>query len=248
MRNLTELKKEKLATEFFEYIQDYQKKNNGKYPKYDSQDKYYKDVYINLLICQQGLCAYTEQFIYREFDEFKSEKYWKKGKYAGEKPKLDADIEHFKPQSTCNLECDWQWNNLFLVLTHINRNIKKTKIIPDFLKPDNPEYSPEKYFTYNLTTHRFVASQKLDEKTKLEIEQALEDLGINSSHTIISNRKNQINKYIQTIKYMGEIDSSEVKEFKTAFHLIKEELKNPNLLENLTKITPNTTGFYQKKP
>ncbi len=232
MRNLTQQKQKKLAFAFFEYIENYKQENSGKYPKYSSNDKFYKDVFINLLICQEGLCAYTERFIFEEYTEYENPDYWKNGKFILKKPILDADIEHFIPKSKENL--DWQWENLFLILPHVNR-YKNNKEIPDYLKPDRPEYSPEKYFKYNFTTNRFVPNPELDKETKAQIKQALDDLGINSSETIRSHRRRTLNKYIQTMKLLENI-KIDIKEYQTAFYFIKDDILSGKLSENLIKI------------
>ncbi len=49
-----------LATEYQLWIKQLKGQTH---PKYSSSHKYYKDVLISLLYCQQGLCAYTEILI-----------------------------------------------------------------------------------------------------------------------------------------------------------------------------------------
>ena len=238
MKNLTQQKNNKLATEFFEYIEKYKKDNNGKYPEYSSSNKYYNDVYINLLICQNGLCAYSEMFIYEYYEKCQKNDYWKNGRYVGEKLKIGADIEHFLAKSLCNLECDWKWSNLFLVDTKINRDIKKNKPVYAFMRPDNPEYDPLKYLVYDIEMNFFVPKYTLDKETRVQVKEMLKTLGINSDG-VWAKRKSKLQQYLENAILEDKNFASlkkEVKEFYTAFVLCKDIFENEQKIEHFLNI------------
>ena len=229
MRSLYKAKKQKLAIKFFEYIQKYQKDNNDKYPKYNSSNsKYYKDVFFNLLICQQGVCAYTEIAI----DLFYSEKknLWEDGKYIGEKIISDGEIEHYKARSRCvKQECDWEWDNLFLVSKHVNQ-AKSNKSVYDFMSPNNKNYSPEKYLSYNFERHNFFPNPNIDEQTAIKVNQTIEKLCLNNSVTIWSRRKKKLQIFLFEVYYekysLQEIRNKKLDEFYTAFEMSENIFKN----------------------
>jgi len=223
MRSLFEAKKQKLATQFFTEIEQYKAKHNGKYPKYSSSYKFSTDVFVNLLICQKGVCAYSEMGIDFDFEEKSNSERWKDGCYLVEKPKIDADIEHYQSKANCERECDWDWNNLFLVSKHINQSIKRDKPVYDFMRPDHPDYSPEKYLYYSFDTQMFVPHPDLDEQTYKQVDETLTTLGINSSITVKSRRKTMLIGYLYDIyqdKYsINEIKQLKLREFHTAFEM-----------------------------
>lgn len=235
MRNLHEAKKEKLATQFFKDIKVYQGKNNGKYPKYNSSYKYYTDVFVNLLICQKGLCAYSEMALDFGYSEKNEANFWENNRFIGEKPNIDADIEHYKAKSNCNQECDWDWNNLFLVSIHINQRIKRDKPVFAFMNPNNKEYSPKKYLLYNFDTQMFIPKPSLDNKTYNEVDETLNTLGINTSETVKSRRKTLLLDFITEVynkKYTySEIKKTKLREFFTAFEMSEHIFSDENKMK-----------------
>ena len=223
MRNLHEAKKKKLATAFFTDIEKHRIENNGKYPRYSSSYKHYNSVFVNLLICQKGVCAYSEMGIYFDYEKCNTKALWESGKFGGNKPKIDADIEHYKAKSRCSGECDWDWNNLFLVSKHINQSIKRDKPVYDFLRPDKPDYAPQRYLWYSFDTQMFVPRPDLDISTYKKVEETLKTLGINSSNTVKSRRKKMLLDYLTDIyvkKYSyQEIKKEKLCEFFTAYEM-----------------------------
>ncbi len=246
MRNLHEAKKEKLATQFFKDIKVYQQKNNEKYPKYGSNYKYYKDVFVNLLICQKGLCAYSEMALDFDYSEKKEANLWKKGRFIGKKTIIDADIEHYKAKSSCKEECDWDWNNLFLVSIHINQRIKRDKPVANFMRPDNQKYAPEKYLCYDFNTQMFVPKPSLDDKTYQEVDKTISTLGINTSDTVKSRRKALLLDFITDIyngKYTyAEIKKTKLHEFFTAFKMSEPIFSDKNKMKKYISNKKKTTN------
>jgi len=202
---------------------------NGKHPHYEKDDtfkrKHYTSVFFNLLACQKGLCVYTEALIASEdllFDEF-----WENGIFKKEiqTKTLDGDIEHFNPDLKENQ--GWEWSNLFLCSTHINRKIKGRNKVDDVFKPDNPNYEPTKYMTFNFKTQLFVPLPKIEDENKElfeKVKNMISSLGINSE-TIKSRRtemllrmKTDIQNKLKTVQY---VEKNELKEFFTAFEMSK---------------------------
>ena len=54
-----------------------------KHDKYSSSHKYYKDIVMQSLRCQDGLCAYTEQRLCDK--KLLTEDCWKDGRYINQK-------------------------------------------------------------------------------------------------------------------------------------------------------------------
>ncbi|TAG52609.1 MAG: hypothetical protein EAZ27_12065 [Cytophagales bacterium] len=214
------------ATAFAEYIKEYAK-NIGYHPVYDSsKNPYYNDVYYNLLFCQKGLCAYTEDLLENTIWKDIPNK-WKNGKYIGETPKLDADLDHFNPLLRSNQ--GWDLDNLFVVKTYINRKIKLRKKVYHFFKPDNPNYSPEKYLEYNFLTHRFIPNSDLETIQQEKVDYMIETLGLNAFSTLESRRL-----YLSEIKFTMKnsfitfevYKNEKLYKFFTAYEMSKFELEN----------------------
>ena len=243
MKSLYQAKKQKIATAFFEEIEEYKIESDGSFPKYSSKYKFYKDVFVNLLICQKGLCAYSEMAIDFDYNNYESQNLWNNGRFAGNKPIIDADIEHFHPKSKCELKCDWDWNNLFLVSKHINQSIKRDKPVYDFMRPDNPEYDPVKYLTYDFRSQLFIPNPELDEQTYAQVDETINTLGINTSSTVNSRRKNMLYEFLLEIYYKkytyDEIMNTKLKEFHTAYEMSKFIFTNQNIAKKFIKIKIN---------
>jgi hypothetical protein len=58
-------KSKKVATAYHTWLKSLK---NKKQPPYSATFRFYKDVLMNLLICQNGLCAYTEMSLLSEAD------------------------------------------------------------------------------------------------------------------------------------------------------------------------------------
>ena len=60
------------------------------YPKYNSsKNKYYTDIVMQLVYCQDGLCAYTERRLCKE--EVYTATLWSEGRYTNKKPDIEGE-------------------------------------------------------------------------------------------------------------------------------------------------------------
>jgi hypothetical protein len=202
-------------------------KTNSNHPDYESsfKDKHYKDVFMALLFCQNGLCAYTESLLCKK-DSLK-ESDWKEGKYVGEliPKKIDSDIEHF--DSELKEHKGWLWGNLFVARVYVNRKIKGSENVFTFFKPDLKTYKPHKFLEYDFATHLFVVNSKLlikePEKAK-KVKEMIQVLGLNAT-TIKDNREAYLNDFaIDVQSGLKTYDSlkNQIYQFHTAFEMSKE--------------------------
>ncbi len=202
--------------------------------KYNSTNfEFYYDVYFSLLYCQEGLCAYTEKrLLFKTQEEI--EQVFENGEYSykieDKKIKFTevfGDLEHFN--QTLKETQPWAWDNLFVVYSAVNQNIKRIEE-PKFrkkclkekwnftetmllLKPDLHDYQWDKYLEYNSADHIFVAKIDLEEDLAEKIESVLKVLGINCE-PIRQERIAKIETWLSLIK-KGE--NPVPNEFPTAF-------------------------------
>ncbi len=165
-----------LSTKYKEWLDNL----DEKHPKYSSSNRYINDIKMNLLYCQKGLCAYTEELLC-DIELIKPEN-WKEGKYNRKLDKqnlVNGDIEHFD----CNLKEDkgYLWDNLFMVNSNINCRIKGTKSVNPILKPDADSYDEFKYLQFDDEVNRFIPNRKLSKGEREEVKNMIEILGINSN-------------------------------------------------------------------
>lgn len=223
-------KNEKFASKFHSVLADLQTQGKA-HPDYESgafRNEYYEDVFMDLVISQKGLCAYTEETITTKIDDIREQ--WKDGKYNGEfkRKNFDSTIDHFDS----NLKHDdkgWLYDNLFAVLTFIN-NHKLRKRADVKFKPDNIDYKPETYLKYNFSSHRFVPSPeyiKNHPEMFNPIIEMIEALGINLQ-TIIDRREDMLMDYKIDIqngkKTFAEIKKNNLRRFFTAFEMSEDIL------------------------
>lgn len=203
------------ATEFAKWYADHQ---TSKYNS--SNNEFYSDVLYELLIIQEGLCAYTE---YRLVDEsiLKTiKKGFANGKYnSNYRPQIPAQIEHFSKQG--KLESGWNWDNLFAAFTDIN--LKKNKLedkygINEILKPDSPEYSPSKYLRYDAVEHIFTPLLSSDHSDYQKVFDMIIVLGLNNDFIKMKRRE-----YLEQVKFNEEILGKEqaVHQFHTAYETFR---------------------------
>jgi hypothetical protein len=207
-----------LATEYQLWIKQLKGQTH---PKYSSSHKYYKDVLISLLYCQQGLCAYTEILIAEE-ERYRPENFDKKGRYIDRgKPEssFSAQLDHFN--SHLKEKYGWGWNNFFAISDKINIE-KGTQTVDDILKPDSPEYDPHKLLGYNEKRHLFHVHPDIeDESLQIRIEHKILVLGLNQG-TIKDNRRAYLEPKKKSLALGKEIEP--VYQFFTAFEMIEEKL------------------------
>ena len=165
-----------LSKEYFKWMEELKEKH----PKYNSSHKYIKDIKMNLLYCQNGLCAYTEEQLCDL--ELLEESYWKDERYIHSlenEDLINGDLEHFD----CDLKESkaYLWDNLFMVNSNINCRIKGTKSVKNILKPDSEEYDPFKYLEFDYKINRFLPNINLSKEEKEKVEEMIEVLGINKN-------------------------------------------------------------------
>lgn len=193
--------------------------------KYYSSNKYYYDVLVSLLLCQGGVCAYSEiRLIDQEDLKSYNKKFDKNGKYTGNNPSVPAHIEHFNSQlKDVN---GFKWDNLFAVFGPLNTTIKrvrenefieKNKIaISDIIKPDRKGYNHKSFLSYDLNDHCFYPSVLLSDKDFSLVEEMIYVLGLNWDY-LRMNRKEYLFPIL--LKHNAG-EKVKVNQFYSAFDLI----------------------------
>jgi hypothetical protein len=175
--------------------------NNKPHDKYTSSNhRFYYDIVMNLLYCQNGLCAYTEVSLCDE-DEYKAtnwingayHKTWRDAPYDGQLEHFDESLKSKKNDEQGKK--DWLWDNLFMVETNVNLK-KSTHKVNSIFKPDQPDYSPDKYLTYSKVLHKFLPKDDLSESLKQEVNAMLVILGINRRN-IVKRRAKALQSYFE---------------------------------------------------
>lgn len=198
-----------LSTAYKKWVDTFANQNL-KHDTYNSSNgKYYRDIVMNLLHCQNGLCAYTEQSLCDDETEYQSDKWSKEGRYINQKEDIfDGHLDHF--DSTQKKEQAWLWENFFMVSEAIN-NKKKDKLVYDILKPDREGYDPDKLLSYLPQTGIFKANPALTIKEQEEVEYMLEVLGIN--------RKQVVNRRRRILNELAQYPFLTPREFPTAIRM-----------------------------
>jgi len=200
---------------------------------YESKFKrdYYTDIKMSLLYCQGGLCAYTEQMICEPSFIYKQN--WDDDKYKSleklEKYKVEGDLEHFdeslKPKNA------FSWDNFFVVIAHVNRNIKGTKkIIKGILKPDDKDYNPYEYFIWikddtnrDIDVYIFAPNKDFSIKKQKDIKYMIDILGINY---LDYKRQRQLNEWRDKYEMGFEVKPYQ---YPTAWSMTLKQLKEEKL-------------------
>ncbi len=192
------------------------------HPKYNSSNnKYYNDIKMSLLYCQNGLCAYTEEELCDEdlidINNWDNEKYI----YSIDKniSLINGDLEHFN--ESLKDKKAWLWDNLFFVQGDINRKIKCSKSIQEILKPDAPHYDPNIYLEFDYKRNRFIANSNLNIKVQADVDCMIITLGLNAN---AFKRKRQINKLVKALK--DDIELEEPHEYITAWNMTLKQLED----------------------
>lgn len=170
-----------LSTEYRDWLNDLETRGED-HPNYNSSSgKYYKDIVMDLLRCQEGLCAYTE--IQLCPPQYLTENNWENGRYKFLGRAHNGQLEHFdetlkwKDKSGYQHK-DWLWENFFMIDSDTN-NRKGDKTIDYILKPDSPTYDSFIFLDYSLLTHRYIANENLPDDQKDRVEKMIETLGLN---------------------------------------------------------------------
>ena len=195
-----------------------------KHPKYNSSNnRYYNDIKMSLLHCQDGLCAYTEEELCDSDLIDKSN--WDEEKYITKLDKknlINGDLEHFD-ESLKDRQA-WLWDNLFFVQGDINRKVKCSQSIQMILKPDAPHYDPYKYLEFDYNRNLFVANRNLCEKEKDDVDCMIQTLGINANRF---KRAKVIKRLVKAFQYELEVEAPD--EYPTAYNMTLKQLKEEKL-------------------
>lgn len=216
---MRKIDKDAIASKDFEKWHSSLKKDN--HPKYNSSsNKYYFDIKMSLLYCQDGLCAYTEQRLCPK--ELLDESSWDSKKYCRvltkqERDSIQGDLEHF--DESLKKSNGWLWDNLFVVSTHVNCRIKGRKAIEYILKPDNPDYDPYKLLEYDDETSVFIANSKLSDDEKEKVSYMIETLGINC---IYNQRKRRLKEWQDRLELGLSVEPDEYITAWEMFRILKE--------------------------
>lgn len=191
-----------LSTKYWAWL----KKLNTKGEEHDKNYRYYyDDIVMNLYKCQSGVCAYTEMFIC--IPELYDNSNWVKGRYripdAIEYNREDhlGEMDHFDAE---NKKTEyWNWDNLFMIDAKIN-SIKFNSSAIAYLKPDLPDYTPEKYFDYDDQTHRYVPNVEIENITIVDEIQYMIDKVLCLNHGVVKNERRDYINLIKAKKQRGE--------------------------------------------
>ncbi|MCK4763794.1 MAG: hypothetical protein KAW12_16450 [Candidatus Aminicenantes bacterium] len=197
-----------LSTEYKKWA-DKLDRDKAEHP-HDSRSYYY-DVFMNLLHCQKGVCAYTEMFLCNP--ALLEENNWKKGGYIKEKPECLGELEHFDP--ALKRDRYWQWGNLFVIASKINKR-KGRKEVDDILKPDAPHYNPFELLEYNEKYHIFIPHTGIEDEEKRErIRRMIEVLHLNFDFV-----RRERRKFLKGISRLEDFQQpEEVDRFFTAYEM-----------------------------
>lgn len=192
---------------------------NSDHPEYSAAHQYYVDVVMNLLHCQNGLCAYTEMVLCPT-DSFEANK-WNAGRYGAAKPEWMGQLEHF--DSTLKPKKGWLWGNLFVVASDINTKVKGQRAVDSSLKPDAADYDPREKLEYNVSMHVFVARSDLSDALRARVTTMIQTLGLNHG-TVRQLRINQLTQLLKSIELGVETwDTVVVYQFPTAFAMMRSQ-------------------------
>ncbi|MFC2117385.1 hypothetical protein ACFLSY_01920 [Bacteroidota bacterium] len=207
-----------LAEKYYKW----QKNNNQSRDYSKNRLEHYTDVVYNLLYCQDGCCAYTEELLVEKKVIGKIPSQFNDGKFKGSTRDIMGDIEHFCCMN--KKTHGWNWDNLFIVSIPVNRGIKminekfllkqKGKGINPILKPDHHNYDPFKYLEYNSQLHQFFPKDDPENDPIIEdIEDMLFVLGMNHPFVVGKRRR-----YLSE-KFHRKAEISEIEEYFTAFKM-----------------------------
>jgi hypothetical protein len=126
---------------------------------------------------------------------------WTKGRHKLQNPDEVrtndhfGELEHWDP--SLKSEKYWLWDNLFMIHSSINA-LKRNKPVVAYLKPDLPDYSPEKYFEYDDQTNRYVVhSDIVNSQARLEIQEMIDNVLYLNHGKVRMERK----EYIDSLRF-----------------------------------------------
>jgi len=205
-----------LSKKYFEWMEELKEEH----PKYYSSHKYIRDIKMNLLYAQNGLCAYTEEQLCDV--KLLEESCWKDGRYIKpleDEDLVNGDLEHF--DCTLKEKQAYLWDNLFMANSNINCRVKGTKAIHPILKPDAKDYDPFKYLQFDDKVNKFLPNISLSEKEKSDVIEMIETLGINKNSF---KRAKQIKDLKENFEL--DLDLKEPYEYSTSWKMTLANLEN----------------------
>jgi hypothetical protein len=217
-----------LSTEYKNKIEAYDKV--GKNHPGDSWE-YRTDVVMNLLYCQEGLCAYTEMPLCNP--DLLKKTNWENGRYVKEEKRnkcgqpvyynregKDIDhegtLDHFDPK--LKEKQFWKWENLFVIRFKTNIDKRQVKVY-DILKADLPDYDPFKLLAYDIDANFFCPHPALDKEEAVLVDYMIDALQLNRLHVYTEREK-----YLNKVRTLEELDKYFTpKCFITACKMVKSE-------------------------
>ncbi len=192
------------------------------FENYNSSNfRHYCSIKMELLRCQDGLCAYTEKNLCPP--EYYDENNWQNGSYNEDCKKLTAakgQLDHF--DSSLKNYRPWDWENLLVADSDVNTK-KLQKVVDYKFKPDNPNYDPLDWLDYDYKTHRFVPKNGLSESNYNEVINMIEALGINA---VWNDRRRYLSDKLDDIQIgIKSVEEINIDEFPTAFQFCLKKLK-----------------------
>lgn len=192
-----------------------------RHPKYVSSSfRYYYDIVYDLLVCQRGLCAYTERFLVNVQDL--STIRWNDGQCSSFR--FSGQLDHYDP--TLKESRGWDWDNFFIVDTDVNTKSKRSLSPNRILKPDIKGFDANRYLQYILSEHIFIPKTSLTDDEKEKVKWDLFVLGVNFE-PIVQLRRKYLQCYVERLRYLQqsvEDIRSELFQFHTAFEFIGDEV------------------------
>lgn len=189
-------------TKLISYAKEYEIWENSfgtnNHNEYSSSGKYQKDIIAELLILQEGLCAYTEYRLMSMEDVQELKLMFNNNKFTGEIKDYPIDLEHF--DSRLKKQFGWKWSNFFAVNTTINQKVKRREesllikngsSVHDIMKPDNQNYDELFVLDYDRDLDLFVPNSKLDKIQFQEVKEMIICLGLNNAYI----RDKRVNYY-----------------------------------------------------
>jgi ribulose bisphosphate carboxylase small subunit len=214
------------AIEYKEWIDKLCQKNET-CTNYYSSHKYCNDIKANLILKQDGVCAYTEI----ELDDPSqfSDNDWTNGKYTGV-AQFEGTLDHFDSSLKDKGRESWLWENFFFVHPRINTQ-KNDAIVYGFLKPDEEDYSPEKYLDYDIDLHVYTVNNNITEVDMIkQVKYMIDNCLLLNFGFIERRRRKYLNRifanYYAGIEKLEEIPA--VDQFFTAFEYMKKKLDVSN--------------------
>lgn len=195
-------------------------KNREANKKHKTCSYYERDVFMSLLYCQKGVCAYTEMRLCAP--ELIERSQWDSVRYSNENVKIETfgHLEHFNPKLKKEYFCEW--DNLFVIHGKVNvvKNDRDIELIKEF-KPDSENYNPENIFDYDVITNKFRPKSDIENSEERAKIQKLIDMLLINQRTVKYERET----FLNDVKYNP---NKSIDRFYTAYEMVKDILISVN--------------------